>query len=157
MSFSVRQAQAEDADAAVGVVRRSITELCAADHHGDADTLARWLANKTPQKFLEWIANPDNFCVIAEVGSSLTGVGLLHRSGEIRLFYLDPAAQRQGIGSAIHRALEDHAREWGLRILTLDSTALAGAFYEHSGYRSTGPSKPAFGMVRTYPYEKRLD
>jgi GNAT superfamily N-acetyltransferase len=157
MAASVRPARAEDAAAAVAVVRSSITELCAADHRGDAETLAQWLANKTPPDFITWIENAENFCVVAEIDSRLVGVGLLHRSGEIRLFYLAPAAQRQGIGSAIHRALEDHARSWGLRTLTLHSTALACAFYEHAGYRSTGPARPAFGVVRTFPYEKQLD
>jgi len=156
MAVSVRPARPEDAAAAVAVVRRSITELCAADHRGDAETLAQWLANKTPPNFITWIENAENFCVVAEIDSRLVGVGLLHRSGEIRLFYLDPGVQRQGIGRAIHRALEEHACAWGLRTLTLDSTATACAFYETIGYRSVGAARPAFGVVHTYPYEKQL-
>jgi hypothetical protein len=41
--MQVRAAQVEDADAAIDVVRRSITDLCGLDHHGDASTLAMWL------------------------------------------------------------------------------------------------------------------
>jgi GNAT superfamily N-acetyltransferase len=154
--FSVRRAEARDAEAAVEVVRRSITELCTADHRGDADTIAKWLSNKTVQNFVSWFANDDNFCVIAEASSRLCGVGLLHRGGEIKLFYLAPNAQRQGMGNAIHLALEEKANAWGLRELRLESTVLARPFYERLGYRSVSVGKHRFGVLHSYPYEKTL-
>jgi len=86
----------------------------------------------------------------------LSGVGLLHRSGEIRLFFLAPGAQRQGIGKKIHAALEARANDWQLRKLHLDSTRLARPFYEALGYRSTGEASVRFGQLRCYPYEKEL-
>lgn len=138
------------------MVRRSITELCAADHRGDADTIAKWLSNKTVPNFVSWFANDDNFCVIAEASGRVSGVGLLHRSGEIRLFYLAPKAQLQGMGKAIHLALEEKGKAWGLRVLKLESTDLARRFYEKLGYRSAGAAKPRFGVLHSYPYEKTL-
>ena len=108
-AIAVREAAAGDADAVIEVVRTSITQLCAADHRHDPETLATWLANKTPEKFFSWFSNPDNFCVVALVGERLSGVGLLHRSGEIRLFFLAPGTQRQGIGKQIHAAFEARA------------------------------------------------
>jgi GNAT superfamily N-acetyltransferase len=156
MSFIVRPADTSDADAAVEVVRRSITESCAADHRGDPETIATWLANKTPQQFVSWLANQDNHCVVAEAQGALLGVGVIQRSGEILLFYLAPTAQRQGIGKAIHLALEEKARSWGLRKLTLDSTLLACQFYEKLGYRSAGAARPRFGVLQSFPYEKTL-
>ena len=154
--FTVRPAESRDADAAVDVVRRSITELCTDDHRGDAETLAGWLANKTAQHFVTWLANEDNHCVIAETGSRLLGVGLLRRDGEVLLFFLSPEAQRRGIGTAIHAALEGKARAWGLSKLTLDGTFAARPFYERLGYRSTGAARPRFGVLQSYPYEKTL-
>lgn len=153
---TVRPATSKDAEMAVQVVRRSIEELCTDDHHNDAVTLAGWLANKTPENCRSWIANPDNFCVVAEVDGRLSGVGLIHRGGEIKLFYLDPGVQRQGIGRAIHAALKTQARAWVLRRLRLDSTFLARPFYEALGYRAAGEPKPRFGMLQCYPYEKLL-
>jgi len=50
--IAVREAEAGDADAVIEVVRTSITQLCAADHRDDPETLATWLANKTPANFL---------------------------------------------------------------------------------------------------------
>ena len=152
----VRQAEPRDAEAAVELVRRSITQSCTADHRDDADTLGTWLANKTSQNFVSWLANDDKFCVIAEANAQLQGVGLVHRSGEIRLFYLVPEAQRQGIGRAIHGALEAKATEWSLPELTLDSTLSARSFYEALGYRSTGAAKPRFGVLQSFPYAKTL-
>ena len=156
MSFVVRPAKVEDAEAAVEVVRRSITESCTADHRGDADTIATWLANKTVQHFVSWLANEDNHCVIAEARDGLLGVGVIQRSGEVVLFYLAPSAQRRGIGKAIHHALEEKAKDWGLVTLKLDSTFLACQFYEKLGYRSVGAARLRFGMLHSYPYEKAL-
>ena len=153
---SVRQAEPEDAEAAVEVLRRSITELCTADHCGDANTIATWLANKTPKNFRSWLANAENFCVVAEQGDRLLGVGLIHRSGKIRLCYLAPGSQRQGIGRAIYLALEEQAKAWGLSGLNLESTFSARAFYESVGYRSEGAPRPGFGISHCYPYEKTL-
>lgn len=155
--FAVRRAEARDAAAAVEVVHRSISEQCIADHHGDPDTLAKWLSNKTVPNFVAWFSSDENFCVIAESTGRVVGVGLLHRSGEINLFYLAPGVQRRGIGKAIHAALEERARAWELRELKLDSTALARHFYEKLGYRSAGARKPSFGVLHVYPYEKTLD
>lgn len=154
--FTVRRAEKTDAAAAVDVVRQSITESCTADHRGDAGTLAKWLSNKTVQHFVSWLANEGNFCVVAEADGRLLGVGPLHRSGELNLFYLAPGAQRQGIGKAIHFALEDKAKTWGLPKLKLDSTLWARTFYERLGYRPAGSPRPRFGVLHVYPYEKAL-
>lgn len=156
MTLAVRPASAGDAEAAVKLVRWSITELCAADHHKDAAILDQWLANKTPENFRAWISDPDNFCVVAEIDGHVSGVGLVHRSGEIRLVYLTPGSQRQGIGRAIYAALEAQARAWGLPKLHLDSTLLARPFYEALGYHSAGAVISHYCTMRCYPYEKLL-
>lgn len=154
--ITVRPATQADADAAIDVVRNSISHLCVADHRNNQDALAAWLANKTPQNFVRWLANPDNYCVIAESDSHLLGVGVLQHSGEILLFYLAPGAQRRGIGRKIHDALEEKAAQWRLESLHLDSTALARSFYEALGYRSAGEPVMRFGVLKCFPYAKQL-
>jgi len=151
-----RPALADDSDAVIAVVRASITQGCVADHQNDADTLARWLSNKTPAHFRTWLADPDNHTVVALVGGRLVGVGMLHRSGEIRLFFTAPGMQRQRIGTAIHASLETHARAWEVQRLHLHSTWLARAFYEALGYRSCGNAEVLFGVLQGYPYQKAL-
>ena len=151
-----RPATVQDAARAIDVVRRSITVLCEPDHLNDPATLDRWLANKKPESFAMWMANPDNYCVVEELDGSIQGVGLLHRSGELRLFYVSPGHERRGIGRRIHRALESHAQIWGLTKLHLESTSVARRFYESLGYRSAGPEKSLFGVLRAFPYEKSI-
>jgi GNAT superfamily N-acetyltransferase len=153
---SVRPAEQRDANAAIDVVRQSISQLCVTDHRNDEKILSSWLANKTPQNFLTWLSNSDNFCVVAESSSCLVGVGVLHRGGEILLFYLAPGEQRQGIGKLVHAALEEKAAQWGLTSLRLDSTALARHFYEAVGYRSIGAAIARFGEMKCFPYAKQL-
>jgi GNAT superfamily N-acetyltransferase len=153
----VRAAQPRDAEAAVEVVRRSIVQLCTDDHQDDPATLARWLSNKTPEHFLSWMANADNFFAIAESADEILGASIVNRSGEISLFYLAPRAQRRGVGTVLHAALEEKARSWGVATLRLESTANARRFYEALGYVAAGDAKPHYGVLRSYPYEKTLE
>jgi GNAT superfamily N-acetyltransferase len=153
---TARIAEPRDADAAVRVLRRSITELCVADHHNDPTTLHKWLENKTVENFHSWLAEENNFCVVTESNAEINGVGLVHRAGEILLCYVAPESQGHGYGSAILAALEEKARTWGLHKLRLGSTVSARPFYERHGYISAGESTCNFGSSRCYPYEKIL-
>jgi len=154
--FFVRRAEPTDAETAVEVVRRSIVESCTADHHGDPETLVRWLANKTVPNFVSWFASDEHYCVVVEAEGRVAGVGVLKRSGEVSLVYLAPDAQGQGMGKAVHAALEEKAKTWGLRELRLESTVLACAFYERLGYRSAGGAVLRFGVLHSHPYLKTL-
>ena len=154
--ITVREASADDAEAVIAVVHESITQSCTMDHRNDPYTLARWLENKTPQQFASWLSNANNFCVVAHLNGRLSAVGLLHQGGEIRLFFVAPDAQRQGVGKAIHASLEEKAALWRLRVVHLQSTALARQFYEALGYHSRGPATLRFGLLQFYPYEKML-
>jgi GNAT superfamily N-acetyltransferase len=153
---TIREARLDDAEAAIDVVRRSIEELCVADHRNDPDTLAAWLANKTPRSFQDWIANPEHFCVVAVRENRVCGLGLLHRKGELMLFYLSPGTQRRGVGRLLYQALEQRAVQWRLGRLHLYSTFMARSFYEAQGFRAAGPQKTVFGVLQSYPYEKFL-
>ncbi len=154
--ITIRTAEPRDADAAVDVLRRSITELCRVDHQNDAAALAGWLANKTPQNFLAWLASKNNLCMVAEEGACLMGVGMIGRNGRIHLLYLSPGAQRRGIGKAIYLAMERQAQTWGLQKLSTESTTAACAFYERMGFTRAGAAVPGLGVTLSLPYEKTL-
>jgi GNAT superfamily N-acetyltransferase len=94
--------------------------------------------------------------VVAEATGRVCGVGLLRRSGELLLFYVASGHQRCGVGRSVHSALETWARTSGLCRLHLESTASARAYIESMGFRPTGAARPLFGVLRVYPYEKRL-
>ncbi len=156
MTLSVRTAISADAEAAVRVLRRSITELCVADHHGDPGTLEQWLSDKNVERFTSWVASPDTYVVVAEGDAGVCGVGMLSTRGEIQLCYVLPGCQSQGVGRALLEAIEAQARSWGLERLRLDSSSGACSFYERAGYRSLGEPICGFGLTRCFPYEKPL-
>jgi len=153
----VRFAVARDADSAIEVLRKSITQLCVGDHQNDPATLQRWLKNKTPDNFHQWLQDPQRHFVVAEVDGAICGVGMIRNNGDLDLCYVLPGKQRLGIGSAMMRALESQANHWRLERLQLISTVNARAFYERHGYISTGEeSVPGYGVVRDYYYAKSL-
>src|SRR5271169_1372010 len=78
----------EDAPAACEVLRRSISELCVADHRNDATILAQWLANKTPDIVASWILQPNNSVLVAVEDGIILGVGSVTDKGEINLNYV---------------------------------------------------------------------
>jgi len=152
----VRRAMLEDADAAVAVLRGSITKLCVADHKNDAKTLDAWLQNKTVEQFRVWVLDPNRYVVVAEHDSVVVGVAAIHASGQILLCYVRPGLQRVGVGGAMLAALEGHAATMGIAKLQLVSSSEARAFYERSGYVGAGPATPGFGLTMCFPYEKAL-
>jgi N-acetylglutamate synthase-like GNAT family acetyltransferase len=154
--IETRAAKPADAEAAVDLLRRSITELCIADHHDDAATLEAWLANKTVERFARWLASPETYLVVAEEAGALAGVGSLHQRGELLLCYVRPGSQRRGVGRALLTALEARARAWQLTRLYLLSSSGARAFYERAGYTADGAPKQGFGLSVGYPYARRL-
>jgi putative acetyltransferase len=85
------------------------------------------------QRFLE---NLDSeIRLVAERDGAIVGVGaLVLGSCELRACYVDPAAIRQGVGSAIVSRIECIARDHGLAHLNLDSSVTAEPFYSALGY-----------------------
>jgi GNAT superfamily N-acetyltransferase len=153
----IRNAVIEDALAACVVLRRSITELCAADHRNDAAALSRWLRNKTSQNFVAWVGQADNSVLVAVETSDILAVGSVTEAGRIGLNYVSPDARFRGISRAMLRALEARASERGNTRCTLESTATARRFYLANGYVEEGAPLGAFGASCGYPMSKRLE
>ena len=156
MNVAVRRAVAADAPAMAQVLRRSITELCVADHGNDPRRLGPWLENKTSAHVASWIAAPGNYCVVGLLEGALAGVGLVTATGEVMLCYVDPGARFRGVSAALLTALEDHARALGLAEIRLEATLTARRFYDGRGYRPQGCAKQAFGTLVCQGMAKRL-
>ncbi len=146
MGTQIRAATPEDATAACVVLRRSIQECCVEDHRNDAAVLDTWLGNKTPQKVAGWLASPTNYTLVAERGGEVVGVALLTQSGKLSLCYVLPEVQGQGVGKALLGGLEAKARDWGIGVLKLHSTAAARDFYARNGYVNAGREKSCYGI-----------
>lgn len=149
-----RAACLEDAEAACAVVRRSITELCHADHRGDGLTLALWLSNKTPENMRRWI--DAHHALVATEGAAICGVGMITSSSEILLNYVSPDARFRGVSKGIIASLEARARALGVETVTLRSSTTACRFYLAAGYALLGPPTEGFGISLSHPMAKRL-
>jgi GNAT superfamily N-acetyltransferase len=152
----VREAREEDAEAVCLVIRRSIDELCRADHQDDGLTLDKWLANKTPENVRTWIGNPNSHMLVAIDDSAILGVGAIQNSGKIVLNYVSPDGRFRGVSKSLMRRLEARAFELGRDACTLDSTGTARQFYRSIGYSEAGPPAPGFGLSLRYPMVKKL-
>jgi GNAT superfamily N-acetyltransferase len=154
--MEIRAARIEDAASACQVLRRSITELCVADHHDDPTVVQRWLANKTPEIVASWIVNPGNTLLLAVEDDTILGVGSVTDAGEITLNYVSPDARFRGVSRALIGALEDRARQSGNLRCHLTSTETARGFYRSAGYSEDGPPAGKFGTTGSYPMSKAL-
>jgi GNAT superfamily N-acetyltransferase len=153
--MKIRDAKAEDARAAAQVLRRSITELCAADHGNDPVILAQWLSNKTADIVASWMTAPNNSVLIAVEDDTILALGAVTDTGQITLNYVSPDARFRGVSRALLRALEARARERGGVRCTLNSTETARRFYLANGYVIDGPPVRRHG-VGGYPMWKPL-
>jgi len=151
--MEIRDALADDALAACAVMRRSIAELCAADHGNDPAIVARWLANKTPETVRSWIAQRGNSLLLAVEDGAVLAVGSVTDKGEITLNYVAPDARFRGVSRTLMVALEARAMERGCAQFTLTSTATARRFYRSAGYVETAAPVMMFGMPG-YPMAK---
>jgi len=154
--MEIRKAVASDAPEICSVVRASIIELCFADHKGDPQFLAPWLANKTPDHVAHWLANPMNIILVAENGGAVLAAGCVTLSGEIRLNYVAPAARFQGVSSALLAEMEATAARHGNCICTLESTGTAHRFYERRGFHDAAAAAVGKFGLTTYPMSKAL-
>lgn len=154
MAPTIRPARESDAEIACEVMRRSIRELCAADHHADTERLTAWLAHQTPDNVRAWIADPARVTVVALRGETVSGFGMMTAEGEVQLCYVAPEARFSGASKGMLRALEAEAVARGLARVFLTSTVTTRAFYEGRGYRPGGGPIVAYGMARAQPMSK---
>lgn len=146
MVINIRKAIPDDAPAACSLLCRSIEQGCEADHGGRPEVLAAWLGNKTPENVGAWFLSSSNHALVAERDGELAGLALLTQAGKVSLCYVAPGAVRAGVGRALLGALEQQARTWNIRKLSLHSPASASAFFERNGYLNAGKDKSCFGL-----------
>jgi len=136
-------------------MRRSIAELCIADHRSDPQILTKWLANKNPRAFISWIESGSRLH-IAEQNGRIAAVGAMKESGEITLNYVSPDARFRGVSKAMMAALESEGRRPGLAECFLTSTDTAHAFYLALGYRDDGSEISVFTSRPAHRMRKQL-
>lgn len=151
----IRVAEEKDAESACRVLRQSIETLCVADHENDAQTLDRWLSNKTPDNVRTWIDAPDVTVMVAEQDGAIVGVGAVSTSGDVLLNYVAPQARFQGVSKAVLVAMEEYLRQNGHDRSRLESSRTAHRFYRAAGYQDVGEAKIR-GIRSSQPMVKTL-
>jgi GNAT superfamily N-acetyltransferase len=154
--MEIRDATVEDADAACLVMRRSIAELCVADHGNDKAMLTQWLGDKTPEVFVSWVAQPGNSVLVVIEDGNIVAVGSITDAGNIGLNYVSPDARFRGVSRGLLGALEARAVERGNTRCTLTSTETARRFCRANGYAEDGLQVGNFGTSSGYPMSKVL-
>lgn len=135
-AMRIRLATHLDADEGSQVLRRSIIELCHADHHDDSVQIADWISNKTPETWRTWVNQNATKLYVATEGDRILGVGMMDDVGNILLNYVSPDARWRGVSKAILAHMEAEASNHGLMHCVLVSTKTARAFYLDAGYRA---------------------
>jgi GNAT superfamily N-acetyltransferase len=156
MPLTIRDAMDDDADQACDVLRRSIAELCTADHKDDPAILRSWLGNKTPDIFRSWIVAPGNNLLVATDAERIVAVGSVTDRGHITLNYVSPDARFRGVSKSMLAALEHRAASRECVRCSLNSTETARRFYLAQGYVETGQASGHFGTSSGYPMSKSL-
>jgi GNAT superfamily N-acetyltransferase len=154
--MEIRDARLEDAGRACDVLRRSISQLCVADHGNDPAILDAWLANKKPEIVAAWATQQENSLLLAVEGDAILAVGSVTDAGEITLNYVAPEARFRGVSRALLGALEARALARGNTRCRLTSTETAHRFYRSAGYRDDGAPKGKFGTKSSYPMSKEI-
>lgn len=147
-AMDIRPAHHEDADEASEVLRRSIAELCTADHKDDADEIAAWLDNKTPASWRSWTAQADTSLYVAIDHGRVAGVGMCNHRGEIMLNYVSPDHRFRGVSKAMLDRMESDLFAAGVTRCFLESTRTAHGFYLACGYLPVAGDGDTGGLLQ---------
>ncbi|MCO4823878.1 MAG: GNAT family N-acetyltransferase [Amylibacter sp.] len=131
----IRRATEADAEVAINTLRRSISELCFADHDGDVQEIKAWLRNKTVAAWNDWIAREDVLVLVADRNQTVVGVGMVSLQGKIMLNYVHPDARFSGVSKAMVAAMEEELRSRKVPCCQLESTTTAREFYVNCGFQ----------------------
>ncbi len=131
--LTIRRGRQEDKEAIWRVHRRAVSETCAS--HYPPEVIEIWAGRLRPEKYAEAIDRYDFF--VAEEGGEIVGFGELgQETGEVQGLYVSPALKGRGVGWKLLRTLEERARAYGLKSLSLTSSLNAVAFYERAGFEA---------------------
>jgi putative acetyltransferase len=136
-SLRIRPFRSDDAPALARVIGDAIAASDPADY--GMQHLEPLIEFFTPEAIER--ANASRLCLVAEENGEVVGTGGL-QEGELVTFFVTPARQRSGVGSALLSAVEEIARKQGLSRLRVGASLAGVAFYERHGYVRTGEALP---------------
>jgi GNAT superfamily N-acetyltransferase len=141
----VRAARLDEADVLTALALRSKASWGYSEAFMEA---CRAELTVTPEKMAAWKI------WVAEDDGEIAGMIALRLEGataELEDFFVEPAYQKQGVGSALFEVLIDACRTVGVTDLGVDADPNAEAIYAGLGFRTVGRSPSGSIPGRTLP------
>src|SRR5262245_53759879 len=149
----IRSLDLQDVEAVLRVHYGAVHETAAADYPPAIRN--DWSPPITPERterYLRNMTSGEEDTVVAVVDGRVVGFASIVSSlSELRAVYVSPDMGRRGVGSALLRAVEELARNRGLKELHLDSSLTAERFYAAHRYLSEGAAEHALRTGRRMP------
>ena len=103
----------------------------------------------------------ESFHIMAcDKNNNVVGAGRLHfnneREAQIRYMAVVPEYEKQGIGTLILEALEQHAKENNCKTIMLHARENAVGFYQKKGYELLEKSHLLFDSIQHYRMRKNI-
>jgi GNAT superfamily N-acetyltransferase len=154
--------QAGDEQAIHDAHMRSIREVCVQDH--GEEEVRGWGNRPLGERWKKAIAQ--GFVWVVEHEGAIHGHAYIRildegseTKGHIHGLYLTPEVLGKGLGRRLAELMLEKARRAGAGSVTLDSSLTAHGFYQHLGFRDSGPMKRqdiGGSLVRGYPMAIQL-
>jgi ribosomal protein S18 acetylase RimI-like enzyme len=129
MEILIRQATAADAEGVRKIVLLALRETNAQDYPSSViDRLVLTLPDKVASNLETWCA------FVAIVDGQVVGTGSLNGQ-TVSSVYVHPGYQRRGIATKLMDAVEDTANAQSQRMLSVQSSVTAKAFYARRGFK----------------------
>lgn len=122
-----------DGPALAAIFGASIDELTVEDY--DEDQRTAWMATAEDEAAFGARLGA-MLTLVATVEGAPAGFASLRDNSRIDMLFVDPALARRGIGTLLVDACEKLAKARGAKVLTVDASDTARAFFERRGYRA---------------------
>jgi putative acetyltransferase len=155
--MQVRRARIEEAQVIVDLQVDTIRRINSRDY--SEEQINAWLRHRRVDHF-EWLISHGHcYVCLDDREDNIVGMGTI-RGNEVLQLFASADRQRQGIGSAILRQMEECALLQGFETVELDSSLSAVGFYERRGYEEIGRKQRDWGgnvTMTVVPMRKELN
>ena len=106
------------------------------------ELVAAWAARVTPEMYVKAMAGGEVFFIaVAAANGEVLGFAshVPNRGNDGASAYVRGSAARQGVGSALWRLAESHARAHGASAITIEASLAGVAFYRAHGFTDVEP------------------
>ena len=126
-----KKATGEDLNQILTLFEQTINAINRADY--SPEQLQAWTSSVSKRDRWQKKIEAQHF-VLAFVEDELAGFSSLTVDGYLDFLFVSKHHQRQGIATALYKALEQHARTHQMQELTTDASITARPFFERQGF-----------------------